>query len=311
MKKIIAIVGPTASGKTALSIELAKRMNGEIISCDSMQIYKKMNIGTAKPTAAEMDGIVHRMIDIVEPWEEYSCMDYVIAAKEHIDDIISKGKMPIFCGGTGLYIDNVLNDTKFSDGNKNSDFRNKLNEELNEFGAEYIHNKLKDIDPESAEKIHPNNTKRVIRAIEIFYTTGKTKTEWDKESRTTDSPYDCAMIFLDYKDREKLYERINLRVDCMLNEGLEEEAREVLSKTLSFTSVKAIGYKELMPYFEHSATLEECVEKLKRETRRYAKRQLTWFKRDKEIHWLYPDSEPDFETLLGKAVQLIQGSLYG
>lgn len=300
MKKIIAIVGPTASGKTALSIELAKRMNGEIISCDSMQIYKKMNIGTAKPTAAEMDGIVHRMIDIVEPWEEYSCMDYVIAAKEHIDDIISKGKMPIFCGGTGLYIDNILNDTKFSDGDKNSDFRNKLNEELNVFGAEYIHNKLKDIDPESAEKIHPNNTKRVIRALEIFYTTGKTKTEWDKESRTTDSPYDCAMISLDYKDREKLYERIDRRVDVMIEQGLLDEVKDLYENRdkLSATAMQGIGYKELFDYFDGKCSLDSSLERIKQGSRNYAKRQLTWFRRYKNALHINVDEHENIDSVI-------------
>ena len=300
MKKIIAIVGPTASGKTALSIELAKRMNGEIISCDSMQIYKKMNIGTAKPTAAEMDGIVHRMIDIVEPWEEYSCMDYVIAAKEHIDDIISKGKMPIFCGGTGLYIDNILNDTKFSDGDKNSDLRNKLNEELNEFGSEYIHNKLKDIDPESAEKIHPNNTKRVIRALEIFYTTGKTKTEWDKESRTTDSPYDCAMISLDYKDREKLYERIDRRVDVMIEQGLLDEVKDLYENRdkLSATAMQGIGYKELFDYFDGKCSLDASLEKIKQGSRNYAKRQLTWFRRYKNALHINVDEHENIDSVI-------------
>ena len=197
-------MGPTASGKTALSIELAKQLNGEIISCDSMQIYKKMDIGTAKPSVDEMAGIPHHIIDIIEPDVEFSCADYATEAKKKIEEITQKGKLPIFCGGTGLYIDNILHNTTLSEAQKDDEYRAQLEKELSEFGPMFLHDKLKEIDEESANSIHPNNTKRVIRALEIYKTTGITKTEWDKKSRTEDSPYDCTMICLDFKDRQIL-----------------------------------------------------------------------------------------------------------
>ncbi len=302
--KILAIVGPTASGKTALSIELAKKYNGEIISCDSMQIYKRMDIGTAKPTFEEMSGIVHHMIDVVEPTVEYSCADYVAEAKKKIDEISNKGKLPIFCGGTGLYIENIIHNTIFSEAGSDDEYRDLLKDELNRFGPEYLHEKLKKIDAQSAENIHPNNVKRVIRALEIFKTTGKTKTEWDNDSKSIESPYDCTMIFLDFKDREVLYDRINRRVDIMLENGLLDEVKLLYSDDsliLSNTAKQGIGYKELFDYFDGKCSLEEAVEAIKQGSRNYAKRQLTWFRRYKNAHVVYVDECMTVSDLIEKS----------
>ena len=286
-QKIISVVGPTASGKTSLAVELAKIFDGEVISADSMQIYQGMQIATAKPDKAEMQGIPHHLMDFLPPDKSYSVAMFTDDAKRCITDISSRGKLPILAGGTGLYVDSLLRNIKFSEEERDEKLSRELWQKYEEEGIDSLLQKLSVIDPPSYERLKEGrNPKRIIRAIEFFYTTGKTITE-------------------------KLYERINLRVDLMLRNGLLEEARQVLGSELSQTSVKAIGYKELMPYFEGEQSLEECIEKLKRETRRYAKRQLTWFKRDKEINWLYVDEEPNFEALLDKAVQIIKGRLYG
>ena len=274
-QKIISVVGPTASGKTSLAVELAKIFDGEVISADSMQIYQGMQIATAKPDKAEMQGIPHHLMDFLPPDKSYSV-------------------------------------AMFTDDARDEKLSRELWQKYEEEGIDSLLQKLSAIDPPSYERLKEGrNPKRIIRAIEFFYTTGKTITEQNEMSRLEESPYDAIKIGLGFLDREKLYERINLRVDLMLRNGLLEEARQVLGSELSQTSVKAIGYKELMPYFEGEQSLEECIEKLKRETRRYAKRQLTWFKRDKEINWLYVDEEPNFEALLDKAVQIIKGRLYG
>lgn len=299
--KIIAVVGPTASGKTALSIELAKQLDGEIISCDSMQIYKKMDIGTAKPTIDEMACIPHHLIDIIEPTTEFSCAEYSFLAKNKIEEVTSKGKLPVFCGGTGLYIDNVLNDTALSSSGRDDEYRRFLEEELKKYGVEHLHKKLQEIDYDSAINIHPNNTKRVIRALEIFKTTGKTKTEWDALSRTQGSPYDCCMFFLDFKDREKLYERINKRVDIMLELGLIDEVKVLYNGgnfNLSQTAMQGIGYKEIFDYLDGKCSLEEAVERTKQGTRNYAKRQLTWFRRYENAHKIYVDECNDLNDMV-------------
>ena len=283
-QKIISVVGPTASGKTRLAVELAKIFDGEVISADSMQIYQGMKIATAKPDKAEMQGIPHHLMDFLPSDKSYSVAMFTDDAKRCITDISSRGKLPILAGGTGLYVDSLLRNIKFSEEERDEKLSRELWQKYEEEGIDSLLQKLSVIDPPSYERLKEGrNPKRIIRAIEFFYTTGKTIT----------------------------YERINLRVDLMLRNGLLEEARQVLGSELSQTSVKAIGYKELMPYFEGEQSLEECIEKLKRETRRYAKRQLTWFKRDKEINWLYVDEEPNFEALLDKAVQIIKGRLYG
>lgn len=299
--KVIAIVGPTAVGKTALAIKLAKELDGEIISCDSMQIYKGMNIGTAKPTKEEMAEVKHHLIDIKEPNEEFSCADYAILAKACIEDIVSRGKTPIFCGGTGLYLDSVIEIGSFSSGFKDEEYRSMLEDLAYENGNEYVHDMLKTIDPKSAEEIHPNNLKRVIRALEIYHSSGKTKTEWDEKSKEQKPPYDATVIFLNCKDREVLKKRIDLRVDMMLSEGLFEEARDLYEKGLlkeEYTSYGAIGYKELIPFFEGIEPLNECIERLKISTRQYAKRQLTWFSRKANYHTIYVDEVNAFNEAM-------------
>ena len=305
--KIIAIVGPTAVGKTALALKLAKELDGEIISCDSMQIYKGMDIGTAKPTKEEMATVPHHLIDIKEPNEEFSCADYAAMAKECIEDIISRGKTPIFCGGTGLYLDSVIEIGSFSSGFKDESYRAQLEALASEKGNEYVHNMLKEIDSQSAEEIHPNNLKRVIRALEIYHCTGVTKTDWDKKSKEQKPPYDATVLFLTCRDREILKKRIDLRVDMMLAEGLLDEAMTLYKNGMlkeEYTSYGAIGYKEFIPFFKNLAPFDECVERLKISTRQYAKRQLTWFSKKENYHTVYVDEVSPYNEamkILGKA----------
>ncbi len=290
--KVFAIVGPTAVGKTALAIKLAKKYNGEIISCDSMQIYRGMDIGTAKPTMDELSSVPHHLIDIKDPNENFSCADYQLLAKNIIDDIIKRGKTPIFCGGTGLYLDSVLEIPSFSETARDDDYRAYLEELATTRGVDLLHDMLKEIDPESAEAIHKNNVKRVIRALEIYKATGTPKSVLDKESKKVAPPYDSTVFFLYAKNRDLLYKRIEDRVDIMLNEGLLDEARRLYDNGYlreDYTSFGAIGYKEFIPYFEGASTLESCILELKKATRHYAKRQLTWFSRHENYHKIYVD----------------------
>ena len=305
--KIVAVVGPTASGKTALSIELAKKSNGEIISCDSMQIYKYMDIGTAKPTEQEMDGVVHHMIDIVDPDVEFSCADYASVAKGKINEISAKGMLPIFCGGTGLYVDHVISNTEFSDAGKDDDYRAFLEQKMADEGVDVVFDMLKKIDPISASSIHPNNKKRVIRALEIYHATGRPKSEWDKESKNIESPYDVKMICLNFRDREVLYDRINKRVDIMLETGLVDEVRSLLERgiELSSTARQGIGYKEIIEYIKGNITLDEAVELIKKGTRNYAKRQLTWFRRYENCHHIYVDECANFNEIVNIAKNIL------
>lgn len=311
--KVVSVAGPTASGKTKLSVELAKHFDGEIISADSMQIYSGMSIATAKPDMEERQGIPHHLMDFLPPDSTYSVAMFAEDAKRCIFEISGRGKLPIIAGGTGLYIDSLLNNIQFSDAVRDESLSQKLWEEYSANGAEYLLEQLNEFDPESAQRLSKEqNPKRIIRAIEFYRTTGSTITEQIKQSKLIPSPFEPIKIGLNFRDREKLYDRINLRVDLMLEQGLLEEAREVLASSLSFTSVKAIGYKELAPYINGEDTLENCIEKLKRETRRYAKRQLTWFRRDKDINWLYADDYGSFEELLSAAVSIIdKGLIYG
>lgn len=301
MHNIIAIVGPTAVGKSALALELARRLNGEIISCDSMQIYKHMDIGTAKPTKEEMAEIKHHLIDIKNPNEDFSCADYALYAKKAIEDIISRGKTPIFCGGTGLYLDSVIEIESFSSSVKDENYRAELELFAKENGNEALHQMLAEVDAQSASEIHPNNTKRVIRALEIFKCTKVPKSEWDKRSREQAPPYDSTVLFLTCKDRAVLVERIEKRVDIMLEQGLLDEARYLYENGYlneKYTSYSAIGYKELLPYLKGEDTLENCVERLKISTRQYAKRQLTWFGRRESYNKIYVDEENALESAL-------------
>lgn len=289
---VVVIAGPTASGKTSLSVELAKRLNGEIISADSMQIYKEMNIATAKPDEEEKCGIKHHLMDFLSPDEEFSVAEYKKLACEAIDDILSRGKLPIICGGTGFYIDTVVNNTEFLDFEK-SDIRSQLEKRADEEGTEKLLEELRNVDPESASVLHKSDRKRIIRALEVYYATGKTKTEQNLQSHINESKYRFCLIALNAEDRQFIYDRINLRVDMMIKAGLIEEAEKFYSSLISSTSKQAIGYKELKPYLDGEAELDQCIEKLKMETRRYAKRQLTWFRRNPDINWINIDTSPD------------------
>ena len=280
MNKVIVIAGPTATGKTALSVRLACDLGGEIVSADSIQIYKKLNIGSAKPTSSEKQGVVHHLMDFVEADGVYSVADYVKDANEKIKDILSRGRVPIVVGGTGLYISSLVDNVSFGECDKDNSVRERLNKELEEIGSIAMHERLKEIDIDSYNAIHPNNTKRVIRAIEIFETTGKTRTEHEAESKVKKSPYDFCLIALGGL-RELLYERINRRVDAMVEQGLFEEVGDLLSGGVSrdAQSMQGIGYKEVVMAINGEITKDECIELIKKNSRNYAKRQLTWFKR--------------------------------
>lgn len=281
-EKVIVICGPTASGKTALAIELAKKINGEIISADSMQIYKDMNIGTAKPTIEEMEGIKHYLLDYIYPNERYSVAQYKKDAKKAIKEIISKGKHPIVVGGTGLYIDSLVYEIDYN----NIELDEKYREELDKIDTEDLYKKALEIDPEAMKKISLNDKKRIIRVLEIYNATGKNKTEQEIESRKRPVEYDYKVYAIDW-GREELYDRINKRVDIMINKGLIEEVENLLYKYEEFpTAMQGLGYKEVVELLNGDITKEEMIEKIKQETRRYAKRQLTWFRKNKNTIWL-------------------------
>ena len=302
---VIAVVGPTASGKTSMSIEIAKRFSGQVVSADSMQIYEKMNIATAKPTDDEMQGIPHHLIGFQPIDKKFSVAEYVTLAKECIEKIYNDGDMPVIAGGTGLYIDSLLQNIQFSQEDENSKIRQELTEMFNEKGAEYMLNWLNEIDPETASRLHLSDKSRIIRALEIYKATGKTMTEQKVLSKLEETPYDVLYIGINYRDRNVLYDRINLRVDLMLETGLLEEAKEFYNIPQDKTACQAIGYKELAPYFRDELTLEECVEKLKLETRHYAKRQLTWFRKNENINWIYPDDYDSTEEMYNHTFDII------
>ena len=305
--KIIAVAGATASGKSALALELCKRLDGELISLDSMQIYRGLDIGTAKPTKAEQAEVCHHMIDICEPTENFSAAEFAERAHKVIADVQSRGKKAVLCGGTGLYLDTVLGRLDFGEIESDEKLRGELIAFAEKNGADALHERLREIDPQAAEKIHPNNVRRVARAIEIYELTGKTKTEHDREA-ISDSPYESLIIGLDYDDREVLYNRINRRVDAMIEAGLEGEVRSLVSRGLlsaESTAGQAIGYKEMLGYIAGDCSLGDAVEKIKLGTRRYAKRQLTWLRRNPSINWLYPDRLGDFRSLVCEAEKII------
>ena len=285
-QKVIVIAGPTASGKTALSIELAKKINGEIVSADSMQIYKDMDIGTAKVTNEEMQGIKHYLVDFVSPDERYSVADYKKDAKCAIKEILSKGKTPIIVGGTGLYINSLIYEISYNEIKVDIEYRKKLEEIAKEKGLLYLYEKACQIDKEAMEKISPNDEKRILRVLEIYHSTGKTKTMLEIESRTNPVEYDYKVFAIDM-DRSILYDRINKRVDIMIEKGLIEEVKNLLQKYKEFpTAMQGLGYKEVAEYLKGNLTKEEMIEKIKQESRRYAKRQLTWFRKIENITWL-------------------------
>ncbi len=304
---LIAVVGPTASGKTKLAVCLAKHFNGEVVSADSMQIYRKMDIATAKPTEEEMDGVPHHLIDFLDPCESFSLAEYIELAGKTISDIISRGKIPVLAGGTGLYINTLLYNITLGQSGGNEEIRAELLNLAKEKGNAFLLSELRKVDQKTADSLHENNLLRIIRALEVYRLTGKPMSEWVAESRNEESLYNFCIIGLNYKNRENLYERINKRVDKMIEEGLLKEAEEIFLKEQK-TSAQAIGYKELRAYFEGKLSLETCVEKLKQSTRHYAKRQLTWFRRDENINWIYPDEEKNFEKVLEKSIKIIEKS---
>lgn len=283
-EKVAVIIGPTAVGKTKLSIDLAKALNGEIISGDSMQIYRTMDIGTAKVTKEEMDGIPHYMVDIKNPEESFSVAEFQERVRKHIREITERGKLPIIVGGTGLYIQSVLFDYQFTDDAGDTIYREQMEKLALERGVEYVHKKLQEVDSESAERIHANNVRRVIRALEIFHTTGEKMSD-QLEKQENELLYDVSLIGLTM-DREMLYDRINLRVDIMMDQGLLEEVEGLYNRGIrDCQSIQAIGYKEIYDYFEDRVSLEEAVSQLKTNSRRYAKRQLTWLRNKMDVTW--------------------------
>lgn len=294
MRKIplIVIAGPTASGKTALSVDIAKAVGGEIVSADSMQIYKYMNVGTAKPSEEEKQGIPHHMMDFLEPTVNFSVADYCQMAAEIIRDINERGKIPVMVGGTGLYIDSLVNGVDFGEEQGDEKIREELMDLAEAEGNEAVHKILAEFDPETAAKYHPNNLRRVIRAIEVYKTHGKTVSEKEKEEKV--SPYDVAYFCIDW-DREVLYDRINRRVDIMVEDGLLEEVKSLLASNIDpkCTAMQSIGYKEFYGYLSGECALEDALDTIKQSSRRYAKRQLTWFRRNKNIHWLKPENAFD------------------
>lgn len=284
--KIIVVAGPTASGKTGLAVEIARAVSGEVISADSMQVYKGISIASAAPTQKEMQGVAHHLVEFLDQSENFSVSDFCRLAKEKISEISARGNVPVIAGGTGLFIDSLVDNINFTEAQ--TDF--ELRERLMQKDCDELYSMLLEVDKEAAEKIHKNNKKRVARALEIYYSSGSTKTAQDINSKKEKSPYEALYFVIGFKSREVLYERINRRVDLMVEAGLVDEARENLSKKKA-TSAQAIGHKELQPYFSGEKSLGQALDDLKRETRRYAKRQITWFKRRENAVWLYADEE--------------------
>ncbi len=304
-QRVLAVVGPTASGKTALGVALAKKLNGEIVSADSMQIYEGLDIATAKPTQEEMQGIPHHLISVIPRNRSFSVAEYVALAAETIAEIAARGKLPILVGGTGLYVDSLLNGMRFSEEGNDPKLREELYARAEQEGRDALHAQLAALDPKAAESIHPNNVVRVVRALEVCLSSGRTFSEIKAENAAAPSPYDSVLIGLDYPDRDVLYTRINRRVSAMLAQGLLEEAHAVWAAGDCGTAANAIGCKELIPYFEKKASLDECIEKIRLETRRYAKRQLTWFRRNHQIKWLNLGKNDEVQEIFEKAEKMI------
>ena len=293
--KIAVITGPTASGKTALGVALAETLHGEVVSADSMQIYRRMDIGTAKPTPEEMRGVPHHMIDVAEPEENYSVARYVAEASACVDDILARGKLPVVVGGTGLYIDSLVSGRTFADGSSDSALRQELNERYDEIGGEGLLGELRKVDPERAQKLHAADKKRIVRAMEVYILTGKTITQHDAETRARPPRYDAARIALDFTERADLYARIDRRVDTMVEAGLFDEVCALLASGVpgDCTAMQAIGYKEAVGAVRGEITEAEAAERIRQESRRYAKRQLTWLRRDPSLFWIRFEKTPD------------------
>lgn len=304
---LIAVVGPTASGKTALAIALAKELGGEIVSADSMQIYRGMDIATAKPTPEEMAEVPHHLIGFWPPEKPFSVAQYALLAREKIDDILRRGRVPVLCGGTGLYIKAIVDHIQYEEETgEDAALRERLRRQAQDEGNLAVWRQLQAMDPQTAERIHPNNLGRVIRAIEVMQVSGRSIREQEERSRQAPCPYHVIQIGLRYRNRENLYERIGRRVDAMAEAGLPEEARAVRQQGLTATAAQAIGYKELYDWMDGTLPLEEALENLKRSTRRYAKRQLTWFGADARIRWIEPDALQAGETVTEQAMKIIE-----
>ena len=304
---LIAVVGPTASGKTALAIALAKELGGEIVSADSMQIYRGMDIATAKPTPEEMAEVPHHLIGFWPPEKPFSVAQYAVLAREKIDDILRRGRVPVLCGGTGLYIKAIVDHIQYEEETgEDAALRERLRRQAQDEGNLAVWRQLQAMDPKTAERIHPNNLGRVIRAIEVMQVSGRSIREQEERSRQAPCPYHVLQIGLRYRNRENLYERIGRRVDAMAEAGLPEEARAVRQQGLTATAAQAIGYKELYDWMDGTLPLEEALENLKRSTRRYAKRQLTWFGADARIRWIEPDALQAGETVTEQAMRIIE-----
>ncbi len=303
---IIAVVGPTASGKTELAIKIAQRFNGEIVSADSMQIYSELSIGTAKPNEEEMGGVPHHLVGFLSIKEEYSVVNYVEDAKKAIDDILKRGKIPVICGGTGLYIDSLLTNTEFAEIKSDPKIREELFSFAKENGKEALFEMLREVDPETAVKLHYNNLGRVVRALEVYKITGKAISEHQKNSRLNPPPYDVCYIGTNFKDREKLYCRIEQRIERMIADGLIKEAEFLFEHDEHCTAAQAIGYKEFYPYFNGEMGFEQAIDTLKKETRHYAKRQLTWFRKNKKINWIYLDEYDSKDEICNNVFGIIE-----
>ena len=306
LNNIICIAGPTASGKTALAVELAKELNGEVVSCDSMQIYRRMDIGTAKPTEEEKQGIVHHMLDVAEPWEEFSVSRYCNMAAPIVDDIIARGKTAIIAGGTGLYMDSLIKGNDFAPFPATG-MREKLEAQADAQGMEAMHTLLASIDPESAARLPVNDRKRIIRALEVYYETGETITAHNLRTQAIPPKYNPVWLGLDFADRADLYNRIDLRVGIMLEQGLEREIRDLLAEGIppKCTAMQAIGYKEFVDAMDGKISIEEAADQVRQSSRRYAKRQLTWFRRNPRMHWLVRSADTKMDEILTAARQFV------
>ena len=305
--KLVVITGPTASGKTALGVMLAQRLGGEVVSADSMQIYRGMDIGTAKPTPEEMQGVPHHMIDIANPAENYSVSRYAAEASACVDDILARGKLPIVVGGTGLYIDSLIAGRTFADGTADTALRQELSERYDEIGGEGLLGELRKVDPERAAKLHPADKKRIVRAMEVYILTGRTITQHDAETRAVPPRYDAAKIALDFAVRQDLYDRIDRRVDIMVQQGLFDEVRALLAAGVpaDCTAMQAIGYKEAVAAVQGKAAPQDAVAAIQLASRRYAKRQLTWLRRDQDLFWLRHEKTPDMDRACRLSTQFL------